>query len=293
MGLFKIKSIVEVEDLWPDLFKQRIKGRFLKFLMSTISLPYVFYARIIVLLSDKISSPTIEMADFFIKKYGTKRNYLGHKKKIFETPLIPPKQIKKNADLNELESIKCIKNLDNLKIFFAGSLMSVYDFKTVSEALLLLNKESINYTLLILGSGSYEDEIKSFFKGNKNVKFLGWMNYDDMNAVAKTCHISLSPYKSIPNYNLNIPNKILDYISMGLPIVTPVSGCTKSLIKNHNLGWSYEPENKISLANLLKEVILNHHTISAKAKNCIELYRIKYDFEIAYSQIASQITDLL
>ena len=138
--LFKIKSIVEVEDLWPDLFKQRVKGRFSKLLISILSLPYVFYARVIVLLSDKISSPTIEMADFFIKKYGEKKNYLEYKKKIFETPLIPPKLIEKDEDFSELESLKILKNLDNLKIFFAGSLMSVYDFKTVSEAFRLLNK---------------------------------------------------------------------------------------------------------------------------------------------------------
>ena len=57
----------------------------------------------------------------------------------------------------------------------------------------------IKYKLYIAGKGSSEEKFKEFFKDNKNIIFLGWINREKAKKLANNCHVGISPLQNILN----------------------------------------------------------------------------------------------
>ena len=50
----------------------------------------------------------------------------------------------------------------------------------------------------------------------------------------------IAPYRSTLNYVGNIPNKFVEYMSSGLPVITPLRGVVRRLITEDGIGIAYE-----------------------------------------------------
>ena len=153
-----IPTLLDVKDLWPDIFwdngnYSNTKKKIIKF----VFIPYSISATISATFSKYITGPTTLMANYFLENYHN--NLLSNlfnlqKPKVFASPIVPPKG-------QEIKTKKVTpKDPPNtlLKIFFIGSLVSVYDFETVSQSLNLLDSYGIKYKFLIAGKGSNEKE---------------------------------------------------------------------------------------------------------------------------------------
>lgn len=292
--LYSIKIVVDVKDLWPDLFFEKANSKYLRNFLKIFFSPYSLSCIFIANLANSISAPTNVMGNFFVNKY---QNYLNFKnffnfpkQRVIEAPLVPPPNfnIDKRSGENLLE-----KNNNYLKIIFFGSLMSIFDFKTIELALNELEKAKINYELIIIGSGGNEMKIKDIFKSNKNVSFKGWLNYSEILSFAKDSDVAIAPYQKIQNYNLNIPNKIIDYISLGLPVICPLDGCVKDLFETYEIGWSYKEKDHLSLCNLLKLIIKQGNKVKYYSKNALNLYLNKYQFNTVYLSLIEELESLI
>ena len=67
------------------------------------------------------------------------------------------------------------------------------------------------------------------FNSYKNIFFLGWLNNNDLNFVLKNCDYGLMPYNG-DDFDISYPNKLAEYLSNNLKIITCVNGITKKLI---------------------------------------------------------------
>ena len=68
---------------------------------------------------------------------------------------------------------------------------------------------------------------------------LGQLNGNELSYVMSFCSIGLAPYKNIPNFEKNIPNKIYEYAFNNLYLISS-TGDTKKFIEKNNLGFSYK-----------------------------------------------------
>ena len=170
--------------------------------------------------------------------------------------------------------------------------MSVYDFETVSKSLDLLSSKKINYKFFIAGKGSSEEKFKEIFKKNKNVIFLGWISRKKAKSIVDQCHIGISPFQNILNYKLNLPNKYIDYMSLGLPIVSPLDGKVRKLIKDHNIGWNYKSNNVEDLTNTLIKIMNSPNELKIRSENSYNLYKNNYKFEIVYEKLVSKLENI-
>ena len=170
--------------------------------------------------------------------------------------------------------------------------MSVYDFDTISSALKILTKEKVSYKFYIAGRGEYEKKIKKKFQKNKNVIFLGWIDRNSSIKISQKCHIALAPYQNIINYKLNLVNKFIDYMSLGIPVLTPLDGYVRSIIVDYKIGWNYEPNNPIKLSKLLIKIINQDEDIKIRSRNAFNLYKKKYTFQIVYENLVRNLEEI-
>lgn len=287
-----VPLVLDVKDLWPDMFwdKEGI-SKYKKALLKLLFTPYRIYCSFIATYSCYITGPTKLIAEYFKNNY--QNNLISSilkipKAKTFTSPIVPPsEQNKINLEFKKKGDPK-----QCLNILFIGSLMSVYDFQTVKDSLNTLRSNNHKVQLFIAGKGGSEKNIEFIFKKFKNVQFLGWINRKEAFQLANKCHIALAPYQNIKNYRLNLVNKYIDYMSLGLPVLSPLEGYVEQVIKKHEIGWHYNPGNQEDLAEIIASIISSPEKIIQRSKNAYKLFEKKYKYDVVYNHLVDKLEEI-
>ena len=81
------------------------------------------------------------------------------------------------------------------------------------------------------------------------------------------------------------PNKIFEYMSSGLPILSSLQTETKDLISKHKLGLSYVANNPQDLLLKLTTLLDNQELLKEMRYNCTKTFEEKFDSEIIYKNL--------
>ena len=91
------------------------------------------------------------------------------------------------------------------------------------------------------------------------------------------------------NFKDNIPNKIIDYISFGLPILSPLKGEVASLIKKKEIGMSYKDGSSVSLKKKIYELLNDKKRLNFYSSNAKKLYKSNYSYDLVYGNAVNLI----
>lgn len=284
-----IPFVVDVKDQWPSLFVDAFPRK-VKFLARLLFLPYYKMAKKTFLSATSVSSMSTSFLQWVYQFSGRKNRGYDD---VF--PLAPPnieidKDELKDA-MNWWKSKKIIAD-DIPKLCFIGSLSQAFDFAPVKEAAELAHKNNINLKIIICGDGNDADKIKKYFTGMGNVIFPGWIDRPKIEALTSLCIASLAPYKNTENFTANLPNKILDSLSAGLPILSPLEGEVRSLIIKHNVGLTYREKSGEELFGCILELTNDQDLLRAMSANAKKLYDKEFTYYSVYGRLVSHLEKL-
>lgn len=268
-----IKTVIDVKDQWPDIFINPFPG-ILKIFIRLMLFPYFKMTNYVFKKSNYISTIS-KSFKFWIM--NTKK--IKNSKKIFISSLVS-KPISISSRQYDLEYRWWIENgyfRKNKKVLcFVGSLSRAFDFYPIYILAKYFNQEKINIDILICGSGEKNHEVKKLMQSLENVFFPGWIDINKINVLFKNSYAMLAPYKNSKDFLDSIPNKVIDAISNGLPVITSLRGEVKKLIVENNIGVNYTNEKDICLkvTNFLNNI--NKNKIN---KNLKKLFFEKFDYE--------------
>ncbi len=289
LNKFSIPYVLDVKDQWPTLFVDALP-RNLKILGRIVFLPYYIMARKIMLSATGISSMSNSFLSWVYAFSGRK-----HTQNDDVFPLAPPDF---KIDNDKLFSAKewwktyGIVNDNFPKFCFIGSLSQAFDFLPIKEAAELFIKNDINLKIIICGEGGDSEKITSLFAGLPNIIFAGWIDRPKIEILSSLCAASLAPYKNTDNFTANIPNKILDSLSLGLPIISPLNGEVKNLILEYNVGMSYHEKSGNELFNCMSKLIQSPDLYRVMSKNAKQLYEKEFNYTSVYERLVSHLVKL-
>jgi glycosyltransferase involved in cell wall biosynthesis len=280
-----IPYILDVKDQWPDLIVDTFSKK-LRFLIRFFLYPYYYCFKKTIEYSSSITS----MSNSFIKwslKFSKKKINKSFNKVI---PLVSNK--KKINITNKISSDKwCNKykifKKNSFNILFLGSISRSFDFETLIKCAKEI--KNINIKFIICGDGELKEYLIKNSKGLENIKFTGWIDINKINSIANRSSIAIAPYKNLKNFKDNIPNKILDYISHGLPILTPLKGEVASLIKNKKIGLHYKDGSSISLKKKIYELLNDKKKLNLYSSNVKKIYKSDYNYNLVYENAVNLI----
>lgn len=153
---------------------------------------------------------------------------------------------------------------------------------------LLRNWKSIlkrcpNTTLLILGKGNKELELKSYVEREKieNVCFLGYRN--DIPYI-----LEMSDVVTLLSKREGLPKSLMEAMIHGVPcVVTDIRG-SRDLIKNNENGYVVPLDDDVSLTNAFIDILENdklRNTMSQRAVKLVEPYlmsNVLREYEVIY-----------
>lgn len=284
-----IPSMLDGKDQWPEIFVAHFPA-ILKPLARAAFLPYFILGRKAMRNATALSTIS-ESFLAWMRRFSCRTQHPLDG--VF--PLSPMEEHFSNEELIEAErwwAERGVKNDERKRFFFVGSLSQAFDFETIREAASLLSQPSKGWQFVICGDGGAANEIKKLFKGLENVVFPGWTDRKKVRALSRMSIAGLAPYRNTQDFQNSIPNKIIDYLSMAQPIVTPLEGEVGCLINQHSVGLSYLDSSPESLAKCLSDIAQDEQLRGLLSKNAEELYRMKFAGEEVYASLADRLEQL-
>jgi len=264
----KTPVIVDVRDLWPDLFFDFAKGSVFKTIALRLFLfPYSVVTRLVFSLAEVVTAPTHSYL-----KWSKDKSFLETKvKKYHVLPMAYP-------DCSDYDSQFMYALNKRAKgqyvCVFIGTLNQMFDFDPLKEA------ASINSHVLfiIAGDGDNRKQLEINFSQYDNVHFIGWINQREICTLMQHAHFGLAPYIDIDNFSKHVPNKIVEYMSESLIILYSVRGEIDALL--HSCGVRYE--NGLSLGNSIQKITKDPNALKERSCNTKALYKNTFSANKVY-----------
>lgn len=232
----KIPLIIWIQDLWPDTVKAtgHVKNKLIYKMISIISNSIYKSSDIIVTQSEGI------------KKIVEKR---FKNKKIFYLPNVVIEN-KKNNDFNKENKLK--KTINILFTGNTGVAQNLEFILKVAKKILNINKfKKIRF--LIVGGGSNLNKLKKIKDdfGLSNVTFYGHIKSNKMQKYFYLGDYFILTIKKKKIFLNTIPNKFINYLYMGKPIIGCTNGDISRIINNYQCGFCCKPNS----VNIFKKIL--------------------------------------
>jgi len=178
------------------------------------------------------------------------------------------------------------------RLCYVGSHSQTFDFHPVFEAAKIAFNKSNNWQFVICGDGNTSADIRKMMSGLNNVHFPGWVDRPKIEALAERCTASLAPYVDTEDFRMSIPNKIIDALSLGLPILSPLQGEVASLINDHGVGLRYGTDLDKSLYECI-QVLVNEPDLQIDmSQRARWLYAERFSFDMVYGGLVKHLEKL-
>lgn len=274
---------VDVRDLWPDELVRRLPP-WLRWLGRAAVLPMQHQAcRAMANATGivAISESYLAWARMLAGRSGVDRDFLaplGFKKPEIESGSVGGETVRRMLDQGVDPKLKIV--------WFCGTFVRSIDLGVaISAARLLRGKPAFQFVLS--GTGEFEERWRQEASGLSNVVFTGWVGPQEQAWLSGQAWVGLAPYSR--GALMSLPNKIFEYMSGGLPIVSSLDGEARQLLAQHEIGVFFEPEDGASLANLLLSLSADPEFVGRMANNARRVFSEFFDASIIYPRLASHI----
>jgi glycosyltransferase involved in cell wall biosynthesis len=140
-----------------------------------------------------------------------------------------------------------------------------------------------NSPLFVLsGEGDCGEAWRREAAGVDNVIFTGWIDGVELHWLRNRATIGLAAYaRSAPQ---SLPNKIFEYLSAGIPVLSSLEGEAKVLLASQELGLSYRAGDPEDLHDKLLVYLRDGDKRREASLNCVRIFDECFSSEIVYGQ---------
>lgn len=282
----KIPLIVDIVDIWPDVYLTAFHSKIQSIVKYFLKNEYN-KAKFILQNSSGITAVSESYLDWALKLLGRGRVITDRVFPLgYRSNLLDNKQV---VDCQEMYINKFNIKRNTIVFTFIGQFEKSYDIGTIVEAAKQFDGND-NVLFILAGNGSKFLSVKEEIKALKNIFLTGWLNQVEMSALLRLSTIGLAAYSGSALQTL--PYKPFEYMSAGLPILSSLTGELKYIIDNFGIGRTYKPSDSKSLCNQINWFVDNPNAIKEMADNSRKLFVSKYSNDVIYPKIVDYIMEI-
>ena len=182
---------------------------------------------------------------------------------ITATPFIKDKFLKINENSIDINNFPILGELSNStawedkkdEVCYVGGITKIRGIKEVVKAM----GDMINIKLNLAGAFSEKDiakEVKNY-NGWTNVNELGFLDRKEVANVMSSSKAGLVTFYPLPNHIDAQPNKMFEYMSARIPIITSNFPFWKEIVEGNNCGICVNPLDSEEIANAITYIVNN------------------------------------
>lgn len=279
----KCPVIIDVRDLWPDIYIDLIPKRFhcIKPLMTKVLPLFTKNLRSSFAKATGITTLTNSYMQWSLSMCARKKNAFDH---VFPM-CYPPLNSVSSSTKQEIMRILSLSSQHKIALYL-GNIGYQSDFDTLFKAAHILAKSHPDFRIVIAGSGPLEPELSRLSQQHTNVILPGWLNGTQIQALLSIAKFGLISFKPIRNYTYNMPNKFSEYLAGGLAIACGLPGEISSLVTHSGCGFIYDSGDYAMLAKSIASLLDNPPLLDMMCKKSRELHSTSFNSEQVYAQFA-------
>lgn len=152
---------------------------------------------------------------------------------------------------------------DTLRMVYLGLLEKPRGIETVLEGMALLRERGVRVFADIIGGGMDEELFHAAARrlelGPDHVHFHGMLPYDEALAFFHRTDVGLVPHFAVESCSTTIPNKLFDYMSYGLPVITSDMPPAARIVHEIGSGAVFRSEDAEDFARAVESLTDGEH----------------------------------
>jgi glycosyltransferase involved in cell wall biosynthesis len=168
---------------------------------------------------------------------------------------------------------------------FFGYFGRQFELETVLEAARKLQNSKVDIRFVLCGNGENFEHYKATAKDLNNVVMSGFVGHPEIWTLMKMASAGLAPYKSTPSFVASLPNKVGEYLSVGLPIISSLKGSLEHLLDKNQCGITYSNCDDQELAAILYDLHENRTKLDDMAAKVGRVFRENFFAERVYGNM--------
>lgn len=278
-----VPVVLDVRDAWPDaiveLAPEFLRG-LVKFGMGSAYRRQQRACR----RATAIAGITDGMIDWALSSVSRERSSLDRSFPMAYSSAKPDVDEITTADRFWLEQgIRRDKN--EFIVCFFGTIGRHFEIDPIVEASRLLEQANKKVRFVLCGTGPHFDAWQRKTLNSSNIVMPGWIKAPQIYSLMQMSSVGLAPYVSSFDFELSIPNKPIEYLSTGLPVVSSLRGALCSLLAENKCGMTYENQNGKELAAIIAGLLDTPEQLRSMSVNAQRLFKNRFEAETVYPEM--------
>lgn len=279
----KIPVVLDIRDLWPDIFIDLVPW-WGKSLARVLLQPMFKNSKRACADAKAIIGTTSSFVEWGIICGKRSRSCLDKDFPMGYREVAPDNEsIQKAEDFWRNYGIA--KESDDFIACFFGNMGRQFELESVIEAARKLNREKIPIRFVLCGVGDNFKKYRNMASDCNNVLLPGWVGAAEIWTLMRFSSVGLAPYVNNNNFTLNLPNKPIEYLSAGLPIVSSLKGVLNDLLSTSCCGLTYKNKDSDDLAYVLTSLFNSTNKLKNMSMNASILYKSRFIAEKVYNDL--------
>ncbi len=273
-----IPIVIDIRDFWPDIFYTKLPGILGKKLGKLIFLLDELQLRKCLKAADGLISISTGGLNWGLKKIRRERTdcdkvfYHGYRKR--------------NRMSQSFKQL--LHDFGNKKIItFIGTFGESYEIDIIIDSAKRFKKNGNNEILFVLaGTGEQYDCAVQQTQNLDNVFMTGWLNRDELKTLLRKSYAGVAPCISMED---SFPNKVFEYLSEGLPIISSLEGEFEDIIDQFKIGINYKSGDYKEFYQVVKRLSENQDLRDQYTDNARDFFDNHCDAEKIYPEYVRHI----
>ena len=276
--------VVDVRDLWPDIFEAALPHRFRSVRRALLS-PLRALARYACRSSVAITGVSEPFRDWGLRHARRAARPTDQAFPPAYRPLDLDSAARQRGD-----GFWRAHGLDrHTVVAFVGALSDQFEFEPVLDVARRWRETHPDLVFVLAGDGPARAALTVASRDLGNVCLPGWIDAEQIAALLARASIGLAPYKPVPNFLDNLTNKVVEYLAYSVPVVSTLGdGITGRIVREQGCGASYQSGDSSSLEVALSAVLADE----AMASRAYETFESRYSAAIVYGRFAELLEGL-
>lgn len=282
-----LPSVVDIRDLWPDIFVDLAPKGFrgvARFLLSPLF-------RDIRQVCSKATA-LIGVNDTFVS-WGL--NYANRERKETDRffPLAYSSSRPNDKEIDEVNKFwesRGVSSINNkFVVCFFGNDGNELDLETVIQGINSLPTDCGTFQFVLCGN---LERFRILSKSN-SIIFPGWVNATQIWSLMRIAKTGLVPYRSGKDFINAIPNKAVEYLSAGLPILSSLKGKLQNTLEDNSCGLTFKNFDSDDFVRLLKVISKNPSSLESMSMNSHRLYLEQFEAGKIYGEMCDYFEEIV
>jgi glycosyltransferase involved in cell wall biosynthesis len=169
-----------------------------------------------------------------------------------------------------------------------GRVGSSFDFDLVVRlARRFLGEGRRDVHFVLAGEEPIRRKLQKKFPSLPNLTVTGWLDQQELYRLLAVTTVGLLPYKDI--HCTTIRNKPLDFLSMGIPVLSSLHGELFFLMRQNNFGICFPPKDLCALHALLCRLLQSPRLRESMRENSLRVFREHFSADQVYGDFVAHL----